>query len=361
MSLPTTPEEIADHSIKHRQMRAERYLAGITNAGLALNIDMADLHYLWDTAGRMYVDLTSGGGAMPMGNSHLVNDSIWANPKATYPHVGAYGQSCLEVQVAYAAAISERFPEVDGEPQKVWLAATGNEAMNLAQGLAGANHHTWANIKPLAPLDYAPLDTGEAQKVGRAAMERSGLIVLDERISGYGRLGDFRAGQRYGLDEFAPVTISVLGESGGGGIPFGAVVAPSKIFAGLDVDISAVAPSFGGNPIACSAGLRILELQDGMFYEHVRDMSAVLTDSLVGLRSQFPEIITGHTGRGMAASFRIDPKVDMSDLKACLINNGVLTNVYTDHVSILPPLIMTEAALHSAFDQIAAALVDLSR
>ncbi len=356
MSAPTM-NEIAERAVADRQAKARTYLAGMTEAGLALCIDRTDLHYLFDTMGRTLIDMTSGGGWLPMGSYHLVNDAIWANPKADFAHAGPFGQRCLQVQADYGKAISERFPEVDGHPQQVWMADGGHQAMLMASNLAQEIQMTWANIKPLSADTYEPLDTGLAQKHVAQVIERGGVGIVDERITGFGRFGSFRAGERYDLDQFAPHLITVLGEAGGGGIPWGAVVAPRDIWD----QYTKWRPSNGGSPIACAAGLRILELQNGEFYEHVRDMSHDFERHCEQLQAMFPEIVLRSDGRGMNRSLFIASHIDMSMFHLCLLNAGVVAEVRWDHVLLTPPLIMSEVALAQAFDQITAAVVEISK
>lgn len=363
MSAPTL-NEIAEKTVAQRQDKARTYLAGMTESGLALCIDRTDLHYMFDTMGRSFIDMTSGGGWLPMGSYHLVNDAIWANPKADFVHAGPFGQRCLQVQADYAQAISERFPLVDGVPQQVWMTTDGWHAMNMAQNLAQettVGMH-WANIKPLDPTTYTPLDTGKAQQICRHQCASGGAIIVDERLTAYGRLGSFRAAERYDLDQFADHTITVLGEAGGGGVPWAAVVAPKGIWDKFVWYHDKNAQNrHGGNPIACAAGLRILELQNGEFYEHVRDLVYAFEKGCEELRAMFPEIILRHDGRGMNRSLFIAPRIDMSLFHQCLLNAGVITDVRWDHILLAPPLIMTEVALEEAFNQLTAAVVEISK
>lgn len=355
--MTSTLSELAEKVVRLRQDRARAYVAGMTEFGLALCIDRADLHYVFDTMGRTFVDMTSGGGVLPMGSYHLVNDAVWVNPKADFVHVGPFGHSCLQVQVDYAEAISKRFPEVNGVPQQVWMTTDGWHALTTAENIAREHHITWANIKPLDAGTYEPLDTGMAQRHARHTIERGGLVIVDERLTGYGRLGSFRAAERYDLDQFAEHTITVLGAAGGGGVPWAAVVAPRHIFD----KFSNWKNTDGGNPIACAAGLRILELQNGEFYEHVRDMAHELGVAADELAVQFPEIVLRHVGRGMARSLYIARHIDMSLFRECLLNAGVIADVRWDHLLLTPPLIMTASAITQAFDQIATAVVEVSK
>lgn len=357
-----TPEELLDAAVAARAHKAETYLAGLTDTGKALHAETTDLHYLWDVRGRTYLDLTSGGGALPMGSYHLVNKAIWNNPAATFPHVLRYGDATVAVQAEYAEEISKRFPLVDGVPQKVHFTVSGDEAQTLAIKYAQACSIVYLNLKPVDARTYLPMDTGQAQKICELAQ---GPIIIDERLTGYGRLGAFRAAERYGLDAYADRTFTVFGEAGGGGIPFGAVVGPARL---MDLDIRDHDQTrFGGNPIACAAGLIVLRMQNGEFYEHVRDQSHALEVRAEELRTQFPAIVADHQGRGLLRSLRLTDGVDPELVSRALLNAGVIVDVVYDPAThavrllLAPPLIMTDAALGEAFNQIAEALVAVEK
>lgn len=353
----TTPiDEIAAEAVALRQAKARTFLAGMSPTGLALCIDKTDLHYAWDTMGRSYLDLTSGGGALPMGAYQTVVDAAWNNPLNAFVYVAPYGQVCLQAQVDYAQALAERMPTVDGEHQQVLFTGSGAQAMTLATNLAKAHALAWSNVKPLDSTSYEPLDTGRAQHLVEMTTDRDQATVLDERISGFGRLGALTAAERYGLTPWASHLITVFGESGGGGVPFGAVVAPRRMFEGLQP--THVGANFGGNPIACAMGKRILDLQTGPFYDHVVDLSFHFEQACDALCSQFPELVLRHVGRGMARALQIAPFMDTDLLTEALLNNGVIAEVRWGQLLLTPPLIMNEAGLDQAFDQIAAGLVD---
>jgi 4-aminobutyrate aminotransferase-like enzyme len=347
-------DELAEQTVRVRQEKAKTFLAGMTETGLALCIDKVDLHYAFDTQGRTYVDMTSGGGALPMGTHHLVTSALQA---PVFPYVGRYGDFCLAAQVQYAQALSDRFPMVWDTPQQVYFTASGNEAMQVAQRMAQWAGIAWANIKPLGE-HYEPLDTGMAQRSAARAAEGDRPIVVDERLTAFGRLGSFRAAERYGLDDYADRTITVLGESGGGGIPFGAVVAPAKFF---PPGAEWLRPRHGGSPMACAAGFQILAMQDDFFYSHVLESAEHLDGLLSGLQSQFPNTFLRHQGRGMAQAMMIHPRVDMGVFTEALLNNGIIAETRDEWVLLTPPLTMTGPALGMAVNSLSAALVDIEK
>ena len=71
-----------------------------------------------------------------------------------------------------------------------------------------------------------PVDATWARSVTEI-VERYGVMsIVDESRTGYGRTGWLWVHQQCGIDP----TITILGGAGGGGMPFGAVVAPRRVF-----------------------------------------------------------------------------------------------------------------------------------
>lgn len=355
-SAPLDRDELAAQMVQERRSKANKYLAGITDEGLALCIDKTDLHYAYDTQGRTYIDMTSAGGALPMGANHLVRNALYA---PTEPYIGLYGASCQGPQVSFAQLLSERFPQYYDEPLQVFLTCSGVAAMETAQSMANFANTARANIKPLNEATYEPMDTGKAQQVCEMAIDRDYAIIMDERISGFGRFGSFRAAQRYDLDRYVGNMITVLGEAAGGGIPIGAVVAPRRYF---PPGVPWLHPHHGGSPLACAAGFQILSLQTEFFYDHVRDVAADFENQIEGLCSQFPRTTLRQQGRGMARAIVIHDRIEPDLLMRALLNNGVIAQVaQVDalYLRLTPPLTMTATATEEAINQIAAAMVEL--
>ncbi len=80
------------------------------------------------------------------------------------------------------------------------------------------------------------------------------LLVADEIQTGLGRTGKLFCVQHQGVDP----DLLVLGKALGGGLPLGAVVGKAQLMD--QVDSSGFGSTFGGNPLACAAGHRLLNL-----------------------------------------------------------------------------------------------------
>src|SRR5882672_8266906 len=105
----------------------------------------------------------------------------------------------------------------------------------------------------------------------RLCDEHGLVLVFDEVQSGMGRSGELFAYQRYGV---AP-DIMALAKALGGGFPVGAFLTTAE--AGKGMTAGTHGSTFGGNPLAMSAGNAVLDvvLADG-FLDRVRRTSLVL-------------------------------------------------------------------------------------
>jgi 4-aminobutyrate aminotransferase-like enzyme len=192
--------------------------------------------------------------------------------------------------------------------------------------------------------------------------ERGWALVFDELITGFGRTGTLFAFQAF---EATP-DILVLGKGIGGGFPLSAVCAAEELWEG-----SALAPpaatssSFGGNPLACAAGLATLEIvADSDFMEQVRSVSDVAAHRLREL-AEATDKVSGPRGLGLMLGFDlVDPTTGLlASEDACLAifracrDRGLLILADVPRVRISPPLTISTAEVHQLFDILSEVLV----
>jgi 4-aminobutyrate aminotransferase/4-aminobutyrate aminotransferase/(S)-3-amino-2-methylpropionate transaminase len=184
--------------------------------------------------------------------------------------------------------------------------------------------------------------------------ERGWLLVFDELITGFGRTGTLFAFEGFG----AIPDIVVLGKGIGGGFPLSAVCALQEIW-----DSSALAPpaatssSFGGNPLACAAGLATLEIvADRGFLQQVRSVSDVAANRLRQLANATNNI-SRPRGSGLMLGFDlVDQTGSLASEDACLVafracrDRGLLILADVPRVRISPPLTISNAEVHQLFD-----------
>lgn len=160
------------------------------------------------------------------------------------------------------------------------------------------------------------------------------LMILDEVQTGMGRTGKLFAHEHYGI---AP-DIMTVAKGLAGGVPMGAVLAVDRIASVMTPGTHAT--TFGGNPLAASAGLAVLKevLADGF-------LDAVVSKGRY-LRSRLEELASRRSiikdVRGLGLMYAVELAMSGADIVVGLRGEGVLVNCTADKVlRFLPPLIVS--------------------
>ena len=127
---------------------------------------------------------------------------------------------------------------------------------------------------------FPPGYLADAYRHVRAA---GGLAIADEVQTGFGRLGE----AFWGFETQGAVPdIVVLGKPIANGFPLGAVVTSAQVAAAFDNGMEFFS-TFGGNPVACAAGLAVLDvLEHEQLQENARRVGATLAGGLRELQSR---------------------------------------------------------------------------
>lgn len=187
----------------------------------------------------------------------------------------------------------------------------------------------------------------------RAACDRHGiLLIFDEVITGFGRLGAPFASDYFGV---TPDLITTAKGITNGTIPMGAVFASRKIHDALMTGSESQIELFHGytysaHPVACAAGLASLEIYQG---EGLFTRGAALTghwqDAMHALRG-LPNVIDVRA-LGLLAGIELSPRPDAAgargyDVMVDCFNNGLVLRVTGDILALSPPLIVEPAQIN---------------
>lgn len=169
------------------------------------------------------------------------------------------------------------------------------------------------------------------QETAKLCKEKGVIFILDEIQSGYGRSGKFFAHQYAGI---RPDVITVA-KGMGNGFPVGGVlISPEhKPWHGM------LGTTFGGNYLACAAGLAVLEIMEQeQLVENAAKVGGFLMNELAAF-TQIKEV----RGKGLMIGLEFDEPV-VSLRKKMLFEEKIFTGVTGTHViRILPPLTLTLA------------------
>jgi acetylornithine aminotransferase len=187
------------------------------------------------------------------------------------------------------------------------------------------------------------LDVAYLQQIRKLCDENNWLLMLDEVQCGIGRTGKWFGFQH---SDILP-DVMTLAKGLGSGVPIGACVT-----AGIAVGTFKPGnhgSTFGGNPLACTAGLNTLNIleQDGLL-AHADQIGKFIRDglkhSLQGLNG-----VKDIRGQGLMIGIELDKPC--GDLVKQALAKGLLINVTADTVvRLLPPLILSQAEAQQMID-----------
>jgi acetylornithine/succinyldiaminopimelate/putrescine aminotransferase len=182
---------------------------------------------------------------------------------------------------------------------------------------------------------------------------RGALFLLDEIQTGYGRTGRFLAQEWSGV---VPDACSVA-KGIGGGFPLGAMLVTDALAGSLPPGSHGT--TFGGNPLACAAGLAVLRIFDEeRLVERVAETGERLRDGLARLASDvsIPSVVEVR-GRGLLLGLRVAEGVDPAAIVAAARGRGLLlTLAGADVIRLTPPLVVRADEVDEALATLRAAI-----
>jgi acetylornithine/N-succinyldiaminopimelate aminotransferase len=356
---------------------------------LSLDIERAEGVYLYARDGRRYLDFFGGLAVNALGYNHpRVNEAIF-NQVRKYIHLSNFYVQEPQVRLAEKLLSATGF-------QRIFLSNSGTEAIEGAIKLArkwgtknGKSHllglsnsfhgRTMGALslterqkyregyEPFLPnvshVGYNDVDQLKAsvneQTLGivlefiqgeggifvtssafvealEELREKFGLLIIaDEIQSGMGRTGKFFAFEHFGLRP----DIVVVAKAIGGGLPLGAFLGNERVAEVLTY--GAHGTTFGGNPVACAAGIAVLEevLQNGLM-KKAGEMGEYLKAEFLKLQSSFPKLI--REVRGIGCMLGIDLTREGQPVVDELQNRGYLVNcTHNTVLRFLPPFVVT--------------------
>lgn len=214
--------------------------------------------------------------------------------------------------------------------------------------------------------------TGYMQAV-REICDRYGVLLIhDEVMSGGGRTGRFMGAEHWGVD---PDIIAISKGFGAGYAPLGAMIAHQRLVEPvLDAGGFQHGHTYAGNPLACAAGLAVLEeIEAGDLMQNAAQIGGLLKTRLQNLMQRF-EFIGDVRGEGLLLAFElVSDRQSMAPLPKALNAHVELVElayaqgliIYSrrtrggvegDHFLVCPPMITTEAQVDEIIGMLTAAL-----
>ncbi|MEU6178496.1 acetylornithine transaminase [Streptomyces coeruleorubidus] len=337
---------------------------------------------LWDADGKQYLDFVGGIAVNALGHAHPAVVEAVSRQIASLGHV-----SNLFVAEP-PVALAERLLQLFGRDGKVYFCNSGAEANEGAfkiGRLTGRTHmvatqggfhgRTMGALaltgqpgkrEPFLPMpgDVTHVPYGDAQALAAAVTDETALVViepvqgengvvvppagylkaaraitaatgallvLDEVQTGVGRTGHWF---EYQAHEGVLPDVVTLAKGLGGGLPLGATVAFGRAAELLQPGHHGT--TFGGNPVACAAGLAVLDtIENEGLLQSVKRQSEKLRDGIEGLGHELIDFVRG-AGLllGIVLTEPLAPQVQQAAQDAGLLVNAPAPDV----VRLMPPL-----------------------
>jgi beta-alanine--pyruvate transaminase len=175
------------------------------------------------------------------------------------------------------------------------------------------------------------------------------LLVFDEVITGFGRLGHYFAAERFGV---TPDIITFAKGVNSGMVPLGGAIVRREIHDAFMQGPEHLVELFHGytysaHPLACAAGLAALEVyrEEGLM-ERARRLEPLLEEAVHSLRDE-PHVIDIRN-LGMAAAIELAPREGEASKRAMEVfhwcfDNGAMVRYTGDIIALGPALIAQES------------------
>jgi putrescine aminotransferase len=192
----------------------------------------------------------------------------------------------------------------------------------------------------------------------RAACDRVGaLLILDEVQTGIGRTGTMFCCEQYGV---VPDILCMAKSLGGGVMPIGAFTARPDVWQPFDENPFLHSSTFGGNPLACAAGIAALEaIREEDLLARARERGAQMLAGLQRIAAAHPAVVPEVRGRGLLIGLDLADEGLGGVFMAALLDRGVLPTISLNKlhvVRLLPPAVITAEQVEQVLEAVEAAV-----
>ena len=250
--------------------------------------------------------------------------------------------------------------------QPAWGAHLADELEQLVQ-LHGAETIAAVIVEPVAGSTGVLVPpVGYLERLREIATRHGILLIFDEVITGFGRIGAPFAAQAFGV---TPDLMTFAKGLTNGAVPMGGVGAASWIYDAV-VDNAAAGIelfhgyTYSGHPLACAAALATLDVyRDDCLFGRGAGLAGYWQEAAHAL-SGAPHVIDVRT-IGLIAGIELAPREGAGGARAMELfhrcfDAGVLVRVTGDIIALSPPLIIERGQIDEIFGQIRAVLETLA-
>jgi beta-alanine--pyruvate transaminase len=245
-----------------------------------------------------------------------------------------------------------------GEPQ--WGAELADELERLVN-LHGAETIAAVIVEPMAgSTGVLPAPKGYLKRLREITQKHGILLIFDEVITGFGRLGHAFAAERYGV---LPDMITFAKGVTNGAAPMGGVLVRDTIHDAFMTGPANAVELFHGytysaHPLACAAGLATLDIyRDEKLFERAHNLEPKFADAVMSLRDE-PNVVDIRTV-GITAGIELAPNENgpgdrgFAALRSAFHDYDLMMRIAGDTLALTPPLIVSDDQVGEIVDKVA--------
>lgn len=197
---------------------------------------------------------------------------------------------------------------------------------------------------------------GYLQRLREITAKHGILLIFDEVITGFGRLGTNFAADRFGVK---PDLFTMAKGLTSGYVPMGAVAADNKIYDTFMSESPGGIELFHGytytaHPLACAAAMATLQVyEEESLFQRAADLSPHLEDAIHSLKD-LPNVIDIRN-IGLVGAIELAPRdgaPGARGMEACIkaYEAGLMVRVSGDVIALSPPFIVEKSQIDEMMD-----------
>ncbi len=215
-----------------------------------------------------------------------------------------------------------------------------NVAYGSIEAIEGAvNEKTCAVLLEAIQGEGGVIEAGEQylKQVEALCREKGLLLILDEVQTGMGRTGKLFCFEHYGIKP----DIVTLAKALGNGMPIGAILAKEQVAAAFHPGDHG--STFGGNTLACTAGLAVLsELIEGGLVQKAAQTGEYFKQKLQQLAGKSGKVLEVR-GKGLLLGLELAPELAAKQVMLAALEKGFLVGTAGNNtLRFAPPLIISQ-------------------
>ena len=180
----------------------------------------------------------------------------------------------------------------------------------------------------------------------RSLCDATGALMICDEV----QVGMGRSGTLWGYQNISPTftpDVFTTAKALGGGVPIGAMIAGGK--ASTVLGPGEHATTYGGNPLACAAGLAVAKELSGGVLENVKSRGEELKVGLEGIKGKYGDMVEDVRGWGLLMGLELkEPNMAGDVVGRCMKKGLLLVPAGLRVVRFVPPLIVKKEEIEEA-------------